>query len=110
MRVISHRVLVMYLGGLVELADNAALFDNPQHPYTRALLDAVPIPDPTCAGGESSIAGEVPSAIDPPGGCTFHPRCPYAQAVCETEVPDAQVLGGSTVSCHLAADLALARR
>ena len=104
-RTVSHRVLVMYLGSLVELADNAALFANPRHPYTRALLDAVPVPDPDNAGGKTTIAGEVPSAWQPPGGCAFHPRCPHAQKVCHADRPQARELDGATVSCHLAEDL-----
>ena len=109
-RVISHRVLVMYLGRLVELADNAALFEKPRHPYTRALLDSVPIPDPTRAGGEITVRGEAPSALNPPAGCAFHPRCAWAQAVCKRDKPAVRELDGTKVGCHLASELELARR
>ena len=71
-RSISHRVLVMYMGRLVEVADNAVLFSSPQHPYTRALIDAVPVPDPVVAPKQAPLRGEVPSLLDPPAGCVFH--------------------------------------
>jgi len=104
-RAISHRVLVMYLGTLVELADNAALFANARHPYTRALLEAVPVPDPEHAGGKATLAGEVPSILSPPSGCAFHPRCPHARDICTTEPPKQRTLNGTTVACHLAEDI-----
>ena len=104
-RAISHRVLVMYLGTLVEVADNAALFANARHPYTRALLEAVPVPDPEHAGGKATLAGEVPSILSPPSGCAFHPRCPHAQDICTTEPPKQRTLNGTTVACHLAEDI-----
>jgi len=104
-RAVSHRVLVMYLGALVELADNAALFAGARHPYTRALLEAVPVPDPEHAGGKATLSGEVPSILSPPSGCAFHPRCPHAQAICTTETPQQKTLNGTTVACHLAEDI-----
>ena len=104
-RAVSHRVLVMYLGALVELADNAALFASARHPYTRALLEAVPVPDPEHAGGKATLSGEVPSILSPPSGCAFHPRCPHAQAICTTETPQQKTLNGTTVACHLAEDI-----
>ena len=104
-RAISHRVLVMYLGALVELADNAALFGKPRHPYTMALLEAVPVPDPEHAGGRATLAGEVPSALTPPSGCAFHPRCKHARDICKTEPPKPRSLGATTVACHLAEEL-----
>ena len=99
-RAISHRVLVMYLGSLVELADNAVLFANARHPYTRALLQAVPVPDPEHAGGKATLAGETPSALNPPTGCAFHPRCEHARDVCRAEPPKQRNIGGATVACH----------
>jgi oligopeptide/dipeptide ABC transporter ATP-binding protein len=108
-RAVSHRVVVMYLGGLIETASNEALFTEPLHPYTRALLAAVPAPDPGNAGGRTTVTGEVPSALQPPAGCSFHPRCPHAEDRCRTERPAARELGGATVSCHRAEELASVR-
>jgi peptide/nickel transport system ATP-binding protein len=104
-RAISHRVLVMYLGGVVELADNATLFENARHPYTRALLEAVPVPDPENAGGKATLAGEVPSPLHPPDGCAFHPRCPHARDICRSETPKPRTIDGTIVTCHLAEEL-----
>jgi oligopeptide/dipeptide ABC transporter ATP-binding protein len=104
-RSISHRVLVMYLGAVVELADNASLFRNPRHPYTRALLAAVPVPDPASPGGRAEIGGEAASALDPPSGCAFHPRCPHARDICRAERPLPRPFGGALVACHLAEEL-----
>ena len=101
-RSISHRVLVMYLGRLVELADSASLFTRARHPYTRALLEAVPVPDPKAAGGYATLAGEVPSILNPPSGCAFHPRCPHAKSICTSTRPSVRELDGVTVACHLA--------
>ena len=109
-RGISHRVLVMYLGRLVELADCASLFTRPRHPYTRALIDAVPVPDPAVAGGKQIIAGEVPSIVTPPSGCAFHPRCAYAHERCIVERPDERVVDGVTVACHRADEIDLTVR
>ena len=97
-RAISHRVLVMYMGAVVELADNAALFNRARHPYTQALLDAVPVPDPQNAGGRASLAGEVPSVLAAPKGCAFHPRCRHVQEQCTQEVPRLRELGGNSGS------------
>jgi peptide/nickel transport system ATP-binding protein len=104
-RAISHRVLVMYLGAAVELADNATLFNRAHHPYTRALIDAVPVPDPQNAGGRASLAGEVPSALSPPQGCAFHPRCQYAEEACSQGVPPLRDVGGALVRCFRADDI-----
>jgi len=104
-RSISHRVLVMYMGRLVELADCASLFTHARHPYTKALLEAVPVPDPTAAGGYASLAGEVPSILTPPSGCAFHPRCPHAKEICTTTRPSVRELDGVTVACHFAEDI-----
>jgi len=99
---ISHRVAIMYLGRIVELADSAELYGNPRHPYTRALLSAVPILNPSARPQRILLPGEVPSPIDPPSGCAFHPRCSSAEARCRQEVP-ALVAGpsGHAVACHV---------
>lgn len=106
-RGISHRVLVMYLGRLVELADSARLFTRPRHPYTRALIDAVLVPDPAAARSKQIIAGEVPSILAPPSGCAFHPRCAYAQDRCIVERPNERIVDGVTVACHRADEIDL---
>ena len=99
---ISHRVAVMYLGRIVEYADKAALFAKPLHPYTEALLAAVPLPDPALKRTKHRVEGDVPSPINPPSGCHFHPRCPYVEARCKTEAPVLRDVGlGRQVACHL---------
>lgn len=103
---ISDRVGVMYLGRLVELADRDGLFGGPLHPYTKALLSAVPIPDPTLRRDRIILKGDIPSPADPPSGCTFHTRCPFAQQLCKDQVPEFQELGkGHFVACHFAEEL-----
>lgn len=98
---ISDRVAVMYLGQIVELASDADLYNNPQHPYTEALLSAVPIPDPTVRKKRIILEGDVPSPIDPPSGCHFHTRCMYKEKVCEEEAPEFKHIGGGHwVACH----------
>ena len=99
---IAHRVGVMYLGRLVEYADKASLFANPRHPYTEALLAAVPLPDPSITRTRVHVSGDVPSPINPPSGCHFHPRCPIAEARCRVEKPELREVGtGHQVACHL---------
>ncbi len=101
-RHICHRVAVMYLGHLVELADGDELFENPQHPYTKLLLNAVPIPDPEIEQQRAHeiIKGEIPSPINPPPGCVFHPRCPIAVDGCKKEFPQLrEVKPGHWVAC-----------
>jgi len=99
---ISHRIAVMYLGKIVEYTDKQTLFTRPLHPYTEALLAAVPVPNPRIRRKKQLLQGDVPSPINPPPGCTFHTRCPYAEARCKTEVPALrEVSPGHLVSCHL---------
>jgi peptide/nickel transport system ATP-binding protein len=89
----------MYLGRVVELAGNAQLFDRPRHPYTRMLLDA--IPDIHMSGrARNPVQGEVPNPLDPPPGCSFHPRCPHANARCKVERPAQRAVDGTLIACH----------
>jgi oligopeptide/dipeptide ABC transporter ATP-binding protein len=100
-RHVSHRVAVMYLGRLIELADESAIFARPLHPYTQALLAAVPQPDPRRRSRQVAAPGEVPSPIDPPSGCHFHPRCPRAAPDCRASVPEfREAEPGRWVRCH----------
>jgi peptide/nickel transport system ATP-binding protein len=98
---ISRRVAIMYLGKIVELADAATVYAKPRHPYTRALLSAVPVPEPGVQHQRIHLGGEVPSPIHPPPGCAFHPRCEYAEPRCRSEEP--QLLGSTRhrVACHV---------
>jgi len=105
---ISNRVAVMYVGKIVELATTEALFGHPKHPYTAALLSAVPEPDPRLRSRRIVLQGEVANPADPPSGCYFHPRCPYVIDVCRTRAPAwEEVSPGHFVSCHRARDLQL---
>ncbi len=100
---LCERIAVMYLGRIVEVADREQLFSNPQHPYTEALLSSIPVPDPTRRRQRQILEGEVPSPIDPPPGCTFHPRCPIAaDGVCNVTVPALQGADERQLAaCHL---------
>ncbi len=103
-RHIGHRIAVMYLGRIVELADAEALFASPQHPYTEALIGAAPVADPRARRPQAILEGEVPSPINPPSGCAFHPRCPFAVARCMAVAPAlVGLVDGRLVACHVRA-------
>ncbi|TCN17960.1 ABC transporter ATP-binding protein [Sinorhizobium americanum] len=105
---IGKRVAVMYLGRIVELAPSEALFAEPIHPYTEALIAAAPVPDPTRVRLEAPVDGEVPSAVNPPSGCAFHPRCPLAINRCRVEIPPlVPIADGRVVACHVRAPEAI---
>ncbi|MEG0438595.1 MAG: dipeptide ABC transporter ATP-binding protein [Solibacillus sp.] len=109
-RHISDRIIVMYLGKIVEIADKTSLFENPQHPYTKALLSAIPVPDPDAVKNRIVLKGDVPSPIDPPAGCRFHTRCPFATDKCRTEEPllrtTSAMKGGHEAACHYIEEIA----
>lgn len=99
---ISDRVGVMYLGKIVELTDKDSLYDDPLHPYTQALLSAVPVPNPRLKWERIILKGDIPSPANPPSGCTFHTRCPIAQDICKQEIPEMkEAKPNHFVSCHL---------
>ncbi|MDP1749586.1 MAG: dipeptide ABC transporter ATP-binding protein [Reyranella sp.] len=99
---ISHHIAVMYLGRIVEYADTRSIFVRPQHPYTEALLSAVPVPDPAIKRQKRVLQGDVPSPVNPPSGCHFHTRCPYVVPRCKIESPPLrEIAPGHHVSCHL---------
>jgi oligopeptide/dipeptide ABC transporter ATP-binding protein len=105
-RHLSTRVGVMYLGKLVELADADDLYEDPKHPYTKALLSAIPIPDPTVRRERIVLKGDLPSPANPPSGCRFHTRCPMAQEICKVEEPPLRDVGGGHMSaCHFAEEV-----
>jgi oligopeptide/dipeptide ABC transporter ATP-binding protein len=106
-RQISHRILVMYLGRVCELADNEALFARPRHPYTKALLSAVPIADPAANVSDMPLAGEVASLISPPSGCPFSPRCRHAIGICAEQRPELLANAGGMAACHRERELDL---
>ena len=107
-RHISDRVAVMYVGQLVELAPTDKLFSRPRHPYTAALMRAVPVADPRIASADAILGGEVPSPANPPTGCYFHPRCRFAEARCRAEAPALrEIAPGQFARCHLAEQLTL---
>lgn len=93
-RHISDRVIVMYLGKIVEIGDKTSIFDNPHHPYTKALLSAIPVPDPDAESERILLEGDVPSPINPPQGCRFHTRCPFATEKCRVEAPELRNIDG----------------
>jgi len=101
-RHISDRVMVMYLGKIVEIADKKSIFENPQHPYTRALLSAIPVPNPVHQRDRIILTGDVPSPINPPSGCRFHTRCPFAIDICKTQAPELKISEQNhQVACHI---------
>ncbi len=105
---ISNRVAVMYLGKIVELASAEALYAEPQHPYTEALLSAIPHADPDYQSQRIILSGDVPSPATPPSGCKFHPRCRYAKAICSQEEPELRAIKpGHLAACHFSEELAL---
>jgi len=107
-RHVSDRVAVMYLGHLVELAQNQSIFERPRHPYTEALMKAIPIADPNVPSGLESAPGDVGNPINPPSGCTFHPRCRFATDQCSAQAPELRDMGdGHFAACHLADELEL---
>jgi len=103
---LCNRVGVMYLGSMMELADKDRLFDNPLHPYTKALLSAIPIPDPTAKRERIILQGDIPSPANPPSGCKFNTRCPYAKEICSKEIPEyREIEKNHFVACHRATEI-----
>ncbi|MGO4890605.1 ABC transporter ATP-binding protein [Anaerobacillus sp. MEB173] len=113
-RHISDRVIVMYLGRIVEIADKKSLFENTQHPYTKALLSAIPVPDPKRKKDRIILKGDVPSPIDPPTGCRIHTRCPFATDKCKEEVPELRATEfmneGHLAACHYMEEIKAGQR
>lgn len=101
-KVMTDKIAVMYLGKLVEVGRTGDIFNGAEHPYTQALLSAIPVPDPDAKSGRIAIGGEIPTQISPPSGCRFHTRCLYSRQICETEEPAIATIGdGHQVACHL---------
>jgi peptide/nickel transport system ATP-binding protein len=103
-RYMCDRTAIMYLGDLVEFGETERVIEDPQHPYTQALLDAVPVPEPMGGRARASITGEIPSPEDPPSGCKFHPRCPYARETCRDVRPDQFEAADGYSACFRAVD------
>lgn len=104
LRIVEHlcdRVAVMYLGEIVEIARTSDIYVNPLHPYTQALLSAIPVADPELKRERVILSGDLPSPLSPPKGCPFHPRCKYVKDICKSEAPALKEEGGREVSCHL---------
>jgi oligopeptide/dipeptide ABC transporter ATP-binding protein len=108
-RHIAARIAVMYLGRIVEVGETDALFAAPRHPYTRALLGAIPLPEPGRARERPVLAGELPSPMAPPSGCHFHTRCPHARPLCSQRAPELEALGTHAVACHIWRELPASR-
>ena len=104
---IASRIAVMYLGRIVEIGSKDALFNTPRHPYTQALLSAIPLPEPGPQRERVLLAGDVPSPVNPPPGCHFHTRCPHARALCSQQAPALEHSGGQAVACHFWRELAV---
>jgi len=102
-RHVSQRIAVMYLGTIVEISSRDELYANPKHPYTKALMAAIPVPNPVIEAtrAHQTIQGEVPSAQRPPPGCRFHPRCLHAMPICSEKTPELRPEGSGMVACHL---------
>jgi oligopeptide/dipeptide ABC transporter ATP-binding protein len=99
---VSRRVAIMYLGKIVEIAPSEVVYSAARHPYTRALLSAAPVPDPTRKAKRMVLQGDVPSPVNPPSGCNFHPRCPFAEKICAEVAPVLATVGDQhSVSCHV---------
>ena len=103
---IASRIAVMYLGRIVELADKRALFATPRHPYTQALLSAIPLPEPGARRDRVVLSGDVPSPLNPPAGCHFHTRCPHMRPICSQQAPPLEVEQGRAVACHFWREIA----
>ncbi len=104
---LSHRVIVLYMGRVCEVANSAELFTRPRHPYTRALIDSVPLPDPDAPAKPAELRGELTSLRRPPSGCVFHPRCRFVIDRCRVDIPEPALIEGSVAACHRAAELDL---
>jgi oligopeptide transport system ATP-binding protein len=106
---IASRIAVMYLGRVVEIGDKEALFASPRHPYTQALLSAIPLPEPGARRVQALLTGDVPSPVNPPSGCHFHTRCPHAQELCSNAAPVLNDHQDHEVACHFWRDIASSR-